>query len=64
MTKNERFKTVYLQRNVDVTQILVATEIGVNYVFRKAVYARGMTPLLDKDGNPYFFDCKQLTLVI
>ena len=52
MAKNERFKTVYSQGTVDVIQILVDTETGVNYVFRKAAYAGGMTPLLDKDGKP------------
>lgn len=52
MAKNERFKTVYSQGTVDVIQILVDTETGVNYVFREAAYAGGMTPLLDKDGKP------------
>lgn len=39
MAKNERFKIVYSQGTVDVTQILVDTETGVNYVFRKVAYA-------------------------
>jgi hypothetical protein len=52
MAKNERFKTVYSQGTLDVTQILVDTETGVNYVFRKVAYAGGMTPLLGKDGKP------------
>ena len=30
MAKNERFKIVYSQGTVDVTQILVDTETGVN----------------------------------
>lgn len=51
MAKNERFKIVYSQGTVDVTQILVDTETGVNYVFRKVAYAGGLTPLLDKDGK-------------
>ena len=38
MAKNERFKIVYSQGTVDVTQILVDTETGVNYVFRKVAY--------------------------
>ena len=37
MAKNERFKIVYSQGTVDVTQILVDTETGVNYVFRKVI---------------------------
>ncbi|TGY88747.1 xylan 1,4-beta-xylosidase [Petralouisia muris] len=52
MAKNERFKIVYSQGTVDVTQILVDTETGVNYVFRKVAHAGGLTPLLDKDGKP------------
>ena len=52
MAKNERFKIVYSQGTVDVTQILVDTETGVNYVFRKVAYAGGLTPLLDKEGKP------------
>ena len=52
MAKNERFKIVYSQGTVDVTQILVDTETGVNYVFRKVAYAGVLTPLLDKDGKP------------
>jgi hypothetical protein len=30
----------------------VDKETGVNYVFHAGGYAGGMTPLLDKDGNP------------
>ncbi|MDE6387326.1 MAG: xylan 1,4-beta-xylosidase [Lachnospiraceae bacterium] len=52
MAKNERFKMVYSQGTLDVTQILVDTETGVNYMFHKVANAGGMTPLLDKDGNP------------
>ena len=52
MAKNERFKIVYSQGTVDITQILVDTETGVSYVFRKVPFAGGLTPLLDKDGKP------------
>lgn len=52
MAKNERFKIVYSQGTVDVTQILVDTETGVNYVFRKVGNAGGITLMLDKDGKP------------
>ncbi len=52
MEKKERFKIAYSQGTLDVVQILVDTETGVNYVFRKAGYGGGMTPLLDKDGKP------------
>lgn len=52
MAKKERFQTVYTQGTLDVSQILVDTETGVNYVFHKVGYAGGMTPLLGKDGKP------------
>ncbi|MFG6395101.1 MAG: xylan 1,4-beta-xylosidase [Lachnospiraceae bacterium] len=52
MTKKERFKMVYSQGTVDVVQIFLDTETGVNYVFRKVANAGGMTPLLGKDGKP------------
>lgn len=52
MAKNERFKIVYSQGTVDVTQILVDTETGANYIFRKVGNAGGITLLLDKDGKP------------
>ena len=47
-----RFKKVYQQGRLDVVEIWVDTETGVNYMFRKDGYAGGLTPLLDKDGNP------------
>lgn len=52
MAKKERFETIYSQGTIDVTQILVDTETGVNYVFRKVGNAGGITLLLDKDGKP------------
>ena len=52
MAKNERFKKVYSQGTVNVTEIWVDSETGVNYVFHASGYSGGMTPLLDKDGKP------------
>lgn len=52
MAKNGRFRTVYSQGTIDVTEIFVDTETGVNYVFRKVGNAGGITLLLDKDGKP------------
>ena len=48
----ERFKKIYKQGTLDVVEILVDTETGVNYLFHKSGYAGGLTPLLDKDGKP------------
>lgn len=52
MPKNERFEKVYAQGALNVTEIWVDTETGVNYVFHASGYAGGLTPLLDKDGKP------------
>ena len=50
--KKERFKKVYGQGQLNVTEIWVDTETGVNYLFHTSGYAGGMTPLLDPEGYP------------
>lgn len=52
MAKNDRFEKVYSQGSVNVTEIWVDKETGVNYVFHSGGYAGGMTPLLDREGKP------------
>lgn len=52
MAKNERFIKVYSQGTMNVMEIWMDRETGVNYVFHAGGYAGGMTPLLDKDGKP------------
>ena len=52
MAKNDRFEKIYSQGTMNVTEIWVDKETGVNYLFRSAGYAGGITPLLDADGNP------------
>ncbi len=52
MAKNERFEKVYTQGALNVTEIWVDKETGVNYVFHQSGYAGGMTPLLDREGKP------------
>ena len=52
MPKNERFEKVYSQGALNVTEIWVDTETGINYVFHASGNAGGLTPLLDKDGKP------------
>jgi hypothetical protein len=37
---------------MNITEIWVDKETGVNYVFHKSGYGGGMTPLLDRDGKP------------
>lgn len=48
----KRFEKIYSQGKIDITEIWVDTETGVNYIFHKSGYGAGLTPLLDKDGKP------------
>lgn len=48
----DRFKKTYQQGTIDVFEIWVDTETGVNYIFHRNGNTSGLTPLLDKDGNP------------
>ena len=48
----KRFKKIYSQGMVEVTEIWVDRETGVNYIFHKDGTAAGFTPLLDQDGKP------------
>ena len=48
----DRFERVYSQGAMNVTEIWVDRETGVNYVYHVTGYAGGLTPLLDRDGKP------------
>ncbi len=48
----ERFKKVYTQGVLDVLEVWVDTETGVNYLYHRTGNAGGLTVLLDKDGKP------------
>lgn len=50
--QNDRFEKVYSQGVVDVTEIWVDKETGVNYIYRASGYSGGMTVLLDSEGKP------------
>lgn len=50
--KNDRFEKAYSQGTLNVTQIWVDKETGVNYLWHNDGYAGGLTPLLDSNGNP------------
>ena len=52
MAKNERFEKIYTQGAMNVMEVWVDKETGVNYLFHAAGYAGGMTPLLDREGKP------------
>ena len=48
----ERFAKVYTQGVLDVMEIWVDRETGVQYLFHKDGSAAGLTPLLDQDVKP------------
>lgn len=50
--KGKRFETVYQQGTLDIIEILVDRETGVNYLFRASGTAGGLTVLLDREGKP------------
>lgn len=52
MAKNDRFEKTYSQGTLNVTEIWVDRETGVNYIFHASGYAGGMTVLLDREGKP------------
>ena len=52
MANKDRFEKVYSQGTVNVMEIWVDKETGVNYVFHSSGYSGGMAPLLDRDGKP------------
>ena len=52
MAKNDRFEKVYSQGTLNVVEIWIDRETGVNYVFHASGNAGGMTVLLDRDGKP------------
>lgn len=51
MENEKRFKKIYKQGAIDVIEIWVDTETGVNYIFHQSGYAGGLTPLLDREGK-------------
>ncbi|EBF5116072.1 hypothetical protein FHZ94_09370 [Listeria monocytogenes] len=56
----ERFKKIYTQGKLNIMEIWVDKETGVQYVYHLAGYAGGMSPLLDVDGKPLLADLSKL----
>ena len=50
--KDKRFVITYSQGTMDVFQVLVDRETGVNYLWHASGYGGGLTPLLDREGKP------------
>lgn len=51
-SKENRFVKTYFQGVIDVMEIWVDRETGVNYLFHWNGSAAGLTPLLDAEGKP------------
>lgn len=49
---DNRFERVYTQGAMNVTEIWVDKETGVNYMYHCAGQSGGLTPLLGRDGKP------------
>ena len=49
---NDRFEKVYSQGAMNVTEIWIDKESGVNYLYHASGYSGGLTPLLDREGKP------------
>ena len=53
MAKERRFIKTYSQSAWSGnTEIWVDSETGVNYIYHSSGYSGGLTPLLDREGNP------------
>lgn len=50
--RENRFENVYSQGTINLMEIWVDRETGVNYLYHAAGYSGGLTPLLDRDGKP------------
>lgn len=48
----ERFQKIYQQGVIEVMEIWVDTQTGVQYLFHRDGNASGLTPLLEEEGKP------------
>lgn len=48
----DRFRKIYSQGTLTVTEIWVDNETGINYMYHRDGYSGGLTPLLDREGKP------------
>ncbi|EAE1482391.1 DUF6440 family protein [Listeria monocytogenes] len=56
----ERFEKIYTQGKLNIMEIWVDKETGVQYVYHLSGYAGGMSPLLDAGGKPLLADLSKL----
>ena len=48
----KRFMKIYSDGMMNVSEIWVDTQTGVNYFFHQSGYSGGLTVLLDREGKP------------
>ena len=48
----KRFEKVYAQGAIDVMEVWIDKETGVNYLYHYSGYSGGLTPRLDREGKP------------
>lgn len=48
----KRFEKVYSQGAIDVMEVWIDKQTGVNYLYHYSGYSGGLTPLLDREGKP------------
>ncbi len=51
MKNEKRFEITYKQGTLDIIEVLVDKQTGINYLYRTNGYAGGLTPLLDEQGK-------------
>lgn len=55
----DRFEKIYTQGKIDIVEIWIDKETGVNYLYRAYGQTGGLTVLLDENGNPVVTKDKQ-----
>lgn len=55
----DRFVKTYSQGVMNVTEVWVDQQTGVNYLFHASGNAGGLTPLLNRDGSPVITSVNQ-----
>ncbi|WP_312650135.1 DUF6440 family protein [Proteiniclasticum sp.] len=50
--EDDRFIKTFSQGKLNVTEIWVDRETGVNYLYRMSGYSGGLTVMVDQNGKP------------